>query len=160
MGSLRTLSTIRAFADHYQLFFVNGDFDHWNDPNLKWTTGSRSPNGNLAVPQAIYLSTKASLNEHRIRIMIGSPTHEYAYVDSFELDLSSGKLMVYGIADLPEERCSVELEPGEYILDICASNLGVDQFSEGIEEYDIELDDDQFFGRDEFEHYDVFLRPA
>jgi hypothetical protein len=154
------LATLRCFADHYQLYLVDGDYDHWSDPNLNWETGIKTANGNLVSRRAIYISTKADLNAHRIRIFNAQPSGSYDYQESHTLELSTGSLMLYGIADLPDERLQIPIAPGTHTITICARNLGIDQFSDGIDVPNRELDDDEFFAHDEFEHCDIYIQPS
>lgn len=148
----------RIFADHHQFYVYDSDYDHYNDPNLDWNTAERLDFGYLATNKAIYISTVASSNSHRLRVFIGEqPSFNYERVFQFTLLLNSGALAISAPANEPEDDLMVKLEPGAYRLSICSSAIGADELSLFPNRKE-PMTDDEFLTHDDFEYYDLFVQ--
>lgn len=149
----------RMFADHYQLHIYDSNYDHYNDPRLQWNDTNRGEFGYLATERAIYVSTVADLNDHRMRVYLNQlPSTEYERVFVRELVVTSGILVFSGIADTEDEKVRVSLEPGKHRIHVCGNSIGKDEYSYDIDAQD--LSNDEYFKHDEFEYYDIFVNPA
>lgn len=150
----------RIFADHYQFYLYDEGFEHYEEPNLNWQSGQKLEFGYMAVPRAIYVSTVAHLNSHRVRVYVGDRPHEaYERVVTSNLSIESGVLLIAAPTDLPEDILKVQVKPGDYECFVCSSAVGVDELDKEPDR-DEPLSDEEFLKRDDFEHYDVYLLPV
>lgn len=149
----------RISADHYQFYLYDEGFQHYEEPLLDWQSSQRLEFGYLAVPRAIYVSTVAHLNSHRLRVYVGERPHEeYERVFTWNLLIESGVLLIAAPTDLPEDILKVQVKPGGYECFVCSSAVGVDELDTEPDR-DEPLSDEEFLKRDDFEHYDVYLSP-
>lgn len=147
----------RVFADHYQFYLYDSSFDHYSDERLSWTDGNKNEYGYLSVEKAIYVSTVAGLNDHRVRFFIeGSPTKDYERNFESIIEVPSEKLVLSAPANMDEDDFILSLSAGKYKVLICSNSVGKDMFSYE-HEYDEDMDDIEYFKHDEFEYYDIFL---
>jgi len=150
----------RTFADHYQFYVYDSEHDHYSDKELDWQTSEKKEYGYLAVEKAIYVSTVASLNDHRVRVFVEDyPKEKYERQFKWKLDLPSGKLVLSAPANSEEDDVFIEVEPGRYQVFVCSNSIGKDMFSYE-HEYDEEMGDEEYFKHDEFEYYDIYVSKA
>lgn len=154
------VTTERLFADHYQFYLYDDGYAHFEDPLLNWETGSRAAHGYLVSQRAIYVSTVSHLNSHRLRIFVGeSPTNDYERVFRVKLNLQSGVLVISAPANSEEDDVKVELSPGIYQVVVCSSAIGKDEL-DVLPDAEEQLNDEEFFLRDDIEYYDVFIEKS
>jgi|GEM_PF-7047720 len=149
--------TVRLFCEFYQFYLYDSEYDHGSDERLAWTDENRQEHGYLSTERAIYVSTVADLNDHRVRVYIDEKRNaEYERVFSRKISIDSGVLVLSGVGYEEEERSAITLSAGLYSVEICGNAIGKDAltFDPKAEE---EEDDEQFFKHDEYEHYDIFL---
>ena len=151
------LVTHRVFAESYQFHIYDESFDHYSCDELAWVEDNRTQYGYLAVDRALYVSTVADLNDHRVRVFLNEDSNAHSFERTFFsiIEIHSGVLVISGISDLPEEKLVVELEPGTYSIQVCSNAIGKDAYSFDTDaEY---LEDEEYFTHDEYEHYDIYL---
>lgn len=147
----------RLFADHQQFHIFDAAFDHYGDPRLDWITGPRREFGYLAVERAIYVSTVAAFNTHRLRVYLDDePPQGYERVFSATLSVRGEAIVFSAPSNTPDDDLVVPLAAGDYLVRICSRNLGTDELSV-CGDRDEPLDDDEFLARDDIESYDVFV---
>lgn len=150
--------TTWVFADHFQFYIYDADSNHFADPALDWKSGLRLAHGYLATERAIYVSTVARLNSHRLRIFIDeSPSAPYERVFTSELTLSSGRLVISAPANGPEDDTVLELPVGRYQMSVCSSSVGVDALDLWPDRNE-PLTDEEIAAHDDLEHYDLFIQ--
>ena len=148
----------RIFADHYQFYIYDSDYDHFADDRLNWATAEAKEFGYITTEKAIYVKTVADLNDHRVRVFIDQqPSASYEQEFSSNIELVSGKLIVSAPANDEDDDLVVLLEPGNYSIFVCGNSIGKDMFSFD-SAYDEEMDDSEYFKHDEFESYDIYLQ--
>ena len=150
----------RIFASNYQFYIHDADYEHYDDPRLSWSDGEKLKYGYLATESAIYISTKSDLNDHCVKVYVGEipETNQYESVFDHKLEIISGRLLISSPSgeDLDD---SIELPNGTYRVSVCGKNIGKDMFSYS-EEFDEEMDDDEYCNLNKFEAYDVFIEIA
>jgi len=147
----------RIFADHYQFYLYDSDYDHYSDDRLIWGTAEPKEFGYLTTEYAIYVKTVSDLNDHRVRVYINqSISSSYEQVFESSLEINSGKLVVSAPVSDEEDDLIINIEPGKYKVRVCGNSLGKDMFSFDTE-YDEEMEDSEYFKHDEFENYDIYL---
>jgi hypothetical protein len=157
MGWLIAMHTIRIFADHYQFYVYDSSDDHYSDDRLDWKKNEKEPYGYMRTERAIYVSTVADLNDHRVRIYPDElPTQSYERMYTTTIDIPSGKLIISAPANGPDEDFILPVPPGEYDISICSNAIGKDMLSypEGDCE---EMNDEDYLTHDDFEYYDIYL---
>jgi hypothetical protein len=154
------LMTARIFADHHQFYVFDSNFDHFKDPDLDWAASPRLAYGYLASKRAIYVSTVASLNSHRLRIFVNEkPISKYERVFTSDLLIASGVLKVSAPANAPEEDVQIQLPCGVCRVSVCSSGIGVDELTL-YPDRDEQMSDDELFSHDDLEYYDLFIQPG
>ena len=159
MSSSEPILTVRMFADHYQFYLVDKGYDHFDDPTLDWGDGKGVEQGWLASERVLCISTRAHLNDHRVRVYRGHREADYERTHEHELNISSGVLEIYGLADSDDEHEEIAVGPGRYLVEVGVASLGVDIWTESTDAEEIE-DDQEYFARDDLEYYDFFLSPC
>lgn len=151
------LDTYRVFADHYQFYLYDSEFDHYSDERLAFVDSTALEFGYRGCERAIYVSTVAGLNDHRVRVYLDQ-TPEGSYERRFEWDISipSGTMVISSPAYTPDEEEQISLPAGDYRMVICSSAIGVDELTDG-PSGDDPMEDEEFFTHDDFEHYDIYL---
>jgi len=150
----------RIFADHYQFYIHDADYKHYEDERLNWIEGIKLEYGYMATEKAIYVSTKADLNDHCVNVYLSESPDESKYETIFRgyIDIPSGKLQFSSPCGEYDED-QTEIEKGKYKIAICGRNIGKDMFSYS-EKFDEEMSDEAYCGLSKFESYDVFLENA
>ncbi len=64
------MKAYRIFADHYQFYIYDSDYDHYSDERLNWVSATAKDFGYISTEKAIYVKTVSDLNDHRIRVFI------------------------------------------------------------------------------------------
>ncbi len=154
---MKLRATDRVFADHYQFYLHDSGYDHFSDPKLEWKEENRQEHGYLATDKAIYVSTVAHLNDHRVRIYLGGLPEEHSYERTFvrEVHVESGRLVLSALANNPDENVVIDLEPGVYCVSVCGNAIGKDQYS--FEPDGDFIEDEDYLANDAFEHYDIYI---
>jgi hypothetical protein len=150
----------RIFASSYQFYIHDADYEHYDDQRLSWSDGEKLKYGYLATENAIYVLTKSDLNDHCVRIYVGKTpeTNQYESVFDHKLEIISGRLLISSPSG-EEIDDSIELANGIYRVKVCGKNIGKDIFSYS-EEFDEEMDDDEYCNLNKFEAYDLFIEIA
>ncbi len=150
----------RIFADHYQFYVHDSEYEHYDDSRLDWTEGKKLEFGYMATEQAIYVSTKADLNDHCVNVFIDETPNKSNYERCFvhTLEIPSGKLLISSPSGEDEED-SIKIEKGKYKISLCGKNIGKDMFSFN-EEFDEEMSDEEYCKLDKFESYDIYIENA
>ena len=147
----------RVFADHYQFYIFDSLHDHASDAQLNSSGGGKLPFGYLASERAIYVSTVAHLNTHRVRVFIDElPSQEYERTFVTRLLVDGSGVTLSAPACPPEEELTIPIAPGAYRVHVCSRNIGIDELDvlpEGAEE----LSDEEFLIREDIEYYDIFF---
>lgn len=150
----------RIFASHYQFYIHDADYEHYDDPRLSWEDGEKLDYGYMATEGAVYVSTKSDLNDHCVKVYVDETPNKNMYETFFvhTVEVSSGRLLISSPSgeDLED---SIELNNGKYTISICGKNVGKDMFSYK-EEFDEDMEDEEYCRIDKFESYDVFLESA
>jgi len=150
----------RIFADHYQFYIHDAEYEHYNDSRLDWKEGKKLEYGYMATEKAIYVSTKADLNDHCIKIYINESPIKSNYETNFTttLEITSGKLLLSSPSGEYDED-QIEIANGTYKVSVCGKNIGKDMFSYN-EEFDEEMSDNEYCNLEKFESYDIFIKNA
>ncbi|WDE96339.1 hypothetical protein PQO03_11525 [Lentisphaera profundi] len=110
----------------------------------------------MATDQAIYVSTVADLNDHRLRVYIDeSPDKSYERTFQKNLNITSGTLVVSAPANSGDDDLKINLNNGEYIITVCSNSIGKDVYT--YDEDGEEMEDEEYFQHDEYEYYDVYI---
>src|SRR5450756_2327202 len=159
IGHPMLLVTTSIFADHHQFYVFDSNFDHFKDPDLVWTASRSLAYGYLASKRAIYVSTVASLNLHRLRIFLNeAPVLKYERVFSSDLLITSRVLKISAPANAPEDDVQIHLPCGAYRVSVCSSAIGVDE-RVLYPDRDEPMSDEELFTHDDLEYYDLFVQP-
>ena len=150
----------RIFADHYQFYIHDSDYEHYEDSRLDWTDGNKLDHGYMATEQAIYVSTKADLNDHCVKVFIDETPNKSNYEIYFvhTLEIPSGLLLISSPSGEDEED-SVKIKEGKYKITLCGKNVGKDMLSFE-EEFDEEMSDEEYCNLDKFENYEIYIENA
>ena len=153
------IHTERIFADHYQFYIHDSQYDHINDPNLDWEIDQGYENNYRASEKGIYVGTVAHLNDHRVRIFINEIPKKDKYERVFEhsINIASGKIQIDSPSSIGMDPTIIEIAPGVYTIFVCGNSIGKDLFSYG-DTYDEDMDDEDFLKLELFEYYDIFLK--
>jgi len=147
----------RIFADHYQFYIYDSEYKHFSDDRLNWITAEREQFGYISTEMAIYVSTVADLNSHRLRVYLGEePNAEYERVYSRDLAIPSGRVVISAPANEESDDLRLSVEKGNYTVFVCSNSIGKDMLSYDVE-YDDDMTDEEYVKHDEFEYYDIFL---
>ena len=154
------ITTAKIFADHYQFYIFDAEFDHYNEPRLDWHQPDRLKYGYLATERAIYVSTVADLNTHRLRVFLNeSPTQQYEREFSANLQIQGNAIKISAPTNSPEDDLIIPVSPGHYLITVCSNHVGSDEltvFPNNIEP----LSDAEFLSREDMESYDIFIEQS
>lgn len=154
------ITTTKIFADHYQFYIFDAEFDHYSEPRLDWSQPDRLEYGYLATERAIYVSTVADLNSHRLRVFQNeSPTQQYERIFSVELEIEGNAIQVSAPANSPEDDLIIPVSPGHYLISVCSNHVGIDELTV-LPDNEEPLSDEEFLSREDIECYDVFIEPT
>jgi len=149
--------TKRIFASHYQFYIYDSDFDDFLNPRLDWMEAEREKFGYLSTEKAIYVSTVADLNDHRLRVFLEQiPSDNYERIYEQSLLLESGALVISAPANNDADDLMINLQNGLYKIFVCSNSIGKDMFSYD-HDYNEEMSDEEYFEHEEFENYDIFI---
>jgi hypothetical protein len=149
--------TKRIFASHYQFYIFDSNFDDFLNPRLDWMEAEREKFGYLSTKNAIYVSTVADLNDHRLRVFLEqTPSNNYERIYERNLLLESGVLVISAPANDEADDLKINLQKGVYKIFVCSNSIGKDMFSYE-HDYEEEMSDEEYFEHDEFENYDIFI---
>jgi hypothetical protein len=161
---MEKLGAGRVFADSYQFFVYDSAFDPLADlPDWDHATNAR---GYMTADRAIYLGTRAHLNDHWVEIFHSESPPDVASCEralAFNLDIQGDALCLMGPSDDEEDILRFPVPPGAYTLYVLAYNIGNDAFSTGEledEEDDEDMSDEQLAARTDYERYDLVLVPG
>lgn len=147
----------RIFADHHQFYIHDSEYEHYDDSRLNWMDGEKLDYGYMATEQAIYIPTKASLNDHCVKIFIDETPIKSNYETCFthNLEISSGTLLISSPSG-EDEKDALKIDKGNYKITICGKNIGKDMFSFD-ENFNEEMSDEEYCNLDKFESYDIYI---
>ena len=150
MPEVKKLNAVRVFADNFQ-FYV---YDPSKDPfePMPEIDDEQSKRGWTRNENSIWYFTVGELNDHRVDIFLGDTFQENSEAERLlvhNLSIESGSFAIYD----HEEDSKVEVPAGDYAVYLQAFNLGV-------EDDDEELEDEEFFKRDDLERYEILLIPG
>ena len=147
---MRHLATFRFFCSHYafELFDSSLECDFQRDTPSQ----EQYDRGWYRTGKAMLYSTVGHLNDHRIDVYIANehsipPQVDRVLANNFEFP--SGEMIIYRV-DTAE---MVQIPAGNYAVYCRQFNLGVDNWGE-------DLDDEQFFRRDDLERYELVIVPG
>jgi len=161
----KTLGAARIFARHYQLVIcedprhIVSGAENWNDDKVA--------RGYAGASVFRMVRTEAHLNDHWVELVESNAPPdlgEWQRITCVDFVTKSGNVHVMSVID-DNPSISAAVEPGEYAVYFAAQNLGVDQLSLGElrEEDGVQLTDEEYALRKEFEWYRLFIvrgRPA
>lgn len=149
--------TKRIFASHYQFYIFDSNFDDFLNPRLDWMKAERERFGYLSTENAIYVSTVADLNDHRLRVFLEqTPSKIYERIYERNLLLESGVLVISAPTNNEVDDLKINLQKGVCKIFVCSNSIGKDMFSYD-RNYNEEMSDEEYFEHDEFENYDIFI---
>lgn len=150
----------RIFADHYQFYIHDAEYRHYEDKRLDWNAGKKLAHGYMATEHAIYVSTKADLNDHCVKVYLLESPNKSRYETIFEgnIEIPSGKLLLSSPCGEDDEDL-IQLDKGKYRITVCGENIGKDMFSYS-EDFEEDMSDEEYCRLNKFESYDIFLEYA
>ena len=125
------IHTERIFADHYQFYIFDSNYAHLNDNSLNWESTDKLEYNYIANDKAIYVSTVADLNDHRLRIYENEKpeTGKYERIFEHQLNVDSGKLVISTPINTQDDDIVINLKKKQYTIFVCSNSIGKDFFS-------------------------------
>ena len=149
MSEIRTLCTVRLFADNHQFYVYDTSKDPFEPmPDIGDLESRRGWTRN---ENSIWYFTVGEFNDHRLDIYLAAVYEDISGVErllAHNLTIESGSFAVYD----HEEEGSVEVPAGNYTVYLRAYHLG--------EESEDELEDEEILQRDDLERYEIVLVPG
>lgn len=154
------ITTTEIFADHYQFYIFDESFNHFDEPRLDWNSAERLEFGYLATERAIYVSTVAHLNRHRLKVFLDeTPLAQYERTFYTRLRVDGSAIKISAPANAEEDDLEIQVAPGAYNVWVCSRNIGIDELSTDPDSDD-QLSEEEFLHREDLEVYDLFIQPV